>query len=226
MSELESIQRPDGNDCPAYLARPAGGARGGVVVVQEWWGLNAQIKATADRLAAAGYLALVPDLYRGVVVPHGKADEAGHRMNELDFADAANQDIRGAVRHLKASGTRVAVLGFCMGGALTILSAMWVPEMDAGVCFYGIPPAEAGDPATIQTPLQLHFANHDDWCNPKAVDALEAKLTAGGVTHELHRYDAQHAFMNEGRPEVYDEAAAKLAWTRTLSFLGKQLAAS
>jgi carboxymethylenebutenolidase len=224
MGELETIHRPDGKECPAYTARPPGQPRGAVVVVQEWWGLNAQIKGVADRLAIAGYAALVPDLYRGQVTT--KADEATHRMNELDFADAAKQDIRGAVQHLKAAGTRVAVLGFCMGGALTILSAMWLPEIDAAVCFYGIPPDEAGDPGTIQVPLQLHFATDDYWCNPKAVDALAKKLEAGKVPHELHRYDAQHAFMNEARPEVYDDAAAKLAWTRALSFLGKELAAS
>lgn len=220
MSELESIKRPDGGSCPVYIARPAGAPRGGIVVIQEWWGLNEQIQRTADRLAERGYVALVPDLYRGKLTTD--ADEASHFMGSLDFGDAATQDLRGAVQHLKAHG-KVGVTGFCMGGALTILAGIHVPEADAAVCFYGIPPAEAADPSTIGIPIQCHFATHDDWCTPAAVDALEAKLKAGGVRHEIFRYEAQHAFMNERRPEVYDEAAAKLAWERAVAFFDAEL---
>lgn len=222
MTDLQQVKRPDGQTCPAYLATPDGEIRGGIVVVQEWWGLNEQIKKTADRWAAIGYLALVPDLFRGKVA--SDADEATHFMGNLDFMDATNQDIRGCVQHLKAAGAaKVAVSGFCMGGALTILAAAKVPEADAGVCFYGIPPAEAVDPGTIGIPMQFHFADDDYWCTKDAVDGLDAKLKAGGVSYELHRYAAQHAFMNERRPEVYDEACAARAWERTTAFLAAQL---
>jgi carboxymethylenebutenolidase len=188
------------------------------VVIQEWWGLNPQIMGMADRLAAEGYRALVPDLFRGEVAKN--AEEASHKMQHLDFVDAATQDVRGAVQHLKQHAPRQKVLvgGFCMGGALTLLTAMKTSELDGGVCFYGMPPSAAGDPGSIKVPLQCHFAEIDDWCTPALVDELEAKLKSGGVNHEFYRYKAEHAFMNEARPEVYDAAAAKLAWERMLAF--------
>jgi carboxymethylenebutenolidase len=223
MGEMIQFKRPDGKTCPGYLAAPkAQPAAPGFVVIQEWWGLNEQIKKTADRLAEAGYRALVPDLYRGKVAK--ASDEANHMMANLNFPDAAAQDIRGAVQHLKQSSKKVAVGGFCMGGALTILAAVNVPEMDAGACFYGIPPLKADALKKIAIPLILHFANRDDWCSPAKVNELEAALKQSKSKFELYRYDAQHAFMNEVRPEVYDAASAKLGWDRTLTFLKKALA--
>ena len=117
MGEIIQFNRPDGKTCPGYLAEPkTGSSAPGFVVIQEWWGLNDQIKKTADRLADAGYRALVPDLYRGKVAT--ASDEANHLMANLNFPDAAGQDIRGAVQYLKQSSKKVAVGGFCMGGAL------------------------------------------------------------------------------------------------------------
>ncbi len=225
MGERIEFSRPDGKKCPAYLALPSAGKDApGFVVIQEWWGLNPQIQAMADRIAAAGYRAVVPDLFRGEVAKN--AEEATHKMNHLDFMDATHQDIRGAIQHLKeyTPNQKVAVGGFCMGGALTLLSAMKLTELDAGACFYGIPPAAAGDPGSIKVPLICHFADTDDWCTPALVSELEGKLKKGGVKFELHRYAAQHAFMNEARPEVYDAGAAKLAWDRTLAFLKQHMA--
>ena len=222
MGEAIQFNCPDGNTAPGYLALPAAGADApGVVVIQEWWGMNSQIKSVADRYAAAGYRALVPDLYRGRVTQD--PDEANHMMSGLDWGGATHQDIRGAVQHLKAGGQKAAVLGFCMGGALTIMAGVHIPELDAGVCFYGIPPKEAADPRQIRVPLQSHFANQDDWCTPDAVNALEEDLKAGGVNHELFRYDAQHGFVNNERPEVYDAAAADEAISRSLAFLKSHL---
>jgi carboxymethylenebutenolidase len=192
-----------------------------VVVIQEWWGLNPQIKKTADRLSEVGYRALVPDLYRGKLAT--SRDEAGHMMSSLDFVDAAEQDVRGAVQYLKEKSGKVGVTGFCMGGALTIIAAVRVPGVDAGACFYGIPPAAVADPKDISIPMIFHFANKDDWCTPKAVDALEDAMKASKSTHVVHRYDAEHAFMNEARPEVYDATVAKLAWDRTLEFFKKTI---
>jgi carboxymethylenebutenolidase len=217
------FNRPDGKTCAGYLSAPkTGSGAPGFVVIQEWWGLNDQIKKTADRLAEAGYRALVPDLYRGKVAT--AADEANHLMANLDFPDAAGQNIRGAVQYLKQSSKKVAVGGFCLGGALTILSALRVPEMDAGACFYGIPSVDAAELAKIKVPLTCHFANRDDWCTPAKVNDLEAALKLSKSSFELYRYDAQHAFMNESRPQVYDPSSAKLAWDRTLAFLKKALA--
>src|SRR5436309_14369462 len=111
-----------------------------MVVMQERWGLNGQSRGIADKLAKAGYRALIPDLYRGKTAVDAK--EANHLMTGLNFGDAAGQDIRGAVQYLKKDSKKVGVTGFCMGGALTVLSAVNVPEMDAGVIWYGYPAVE------------------------------------------------------------------------------------
>jgi len=223
MGKTIQFNRPDGKTCPGYLATAKDDASlPGFVVIQEYWGLNDQIKTTADRLADAGYRALVPDLYRGKLA--SAADEASHLMTNLNFPDAATQDIRGAVQYLKQTSKKVAVGGFCMGGALTLLAAGRVAEMDAGACFYGIPPAQSLDPKSISVPLICHFASHDDWCTPAKIDELEAILKQSKSKYEMYRYDAHHAFMNESRPEVYDAQSAKTAWDRTLTFLNKALA--
>jgi carboxymethylenebutenolidase len=223
MGEMIQFKRPDGKSCSGYLAiSNTGSGAPGFVCIQEWWGLNDQIKKTADRLAEAGYRALVPDLYRGKVAK--AADEASHLMTNLNFPDAAEQDIRGAVQYLKQSSKKVAVGGFCMGGALTILAAVRVAEMDAGACFYGIPNVGADELKTIKIPLICHFANQDGHWTPAKVNDLEAALKQSKSEFEIFRYDAQHAFMNEARPEVYDPTSAKLAWDRTLKFLTKALA--
>jgi carboxymethylenebutenolidase len=222
MGEMVQFKRPDGKTCPGYLATPkAGAGANGFVCIQEWWGLNEQIKKTADRLAEAGYRALVPDLYRGKLPK--ASDEASHMMANLNFPDAAEQDIRGAAQYLKESSKKVAVGGFCMGGVLTILAALHVPETDAGACFYGLPDVSAGF-KKIKIPLVCHFANKDGWITPAKVNDFEAALKQSKSKFEIYRYDADHAFMNEARPQVYDAASAKLAWDRTLKFLKSVLA--
>ena len=220
MGAMIEFTRPDGGKTKGYLAT-AGQGQPGVVVIQEWWGLNDQICGVADRFARAGYNALAPDLYKGRLTT--EPDEANHLMTGLDFADATHQDLRAAAQHLQAQSGRVAVMGYCMGGALTIAAAVHVPEFAAGVCFYGIPPKAFADPAKIRMPLQGHFANKDDWCTPAAVDDLERTLNAAGIRHEIYRYDAAHAFANE-RSAAYDVACANQAWERMAAFLGAQIA--
>jgi carboxymethylenebutenolidase len=220
MGTMIEFARPDRGKTKGYLA-PAGQGRPGVVVIQEWWGLNDQICGVADRFARVGYNALAPDLYKGRLTT--QPDEANHLMTGLDFADATHQDLRGAGQHLQAQSGRVAVMGYCMGGALTIAAAVHVPEFVIGVCFYGIPPEAFADPAKIRMPLQGHFANQDDWCTPAAVDDLERTLKTAGVRHEIYRYDAAHAFANE-LSTAYDLACANQAWERMVSFLGAQIA--
>jgi carboxymethylenebutenolidase len=224
-----TFKRPDGKDCSGFYVEPAAGAQApGIVIIQEWWGLNDQIKGVAERFAASGYRALVPDLYRGQVGLDAK--EAEHLMTNLNFGDAAGQDIRGAVQYLKASSKKVGVTGFCMGGALTLLSAVFVPEADAAVTWYGFPPLEYIDASKIKAPLMGHFATDDAFFKIAQVDVLEEKLKAAGVRYTFHRYNAQHAFANENNvnpalPLKYDPTAAETAWTRTLEFFGKQLGA-
>ena len=227
MGKMISFQRPDGQTVAGYLAEPAQGGAPGVVVIQEWWGLNDQIKGVADKLAAAGYRALVPDLYRGKVAL--EAHEAEHLMTNLNFGDAAGQDVRGAVQHLKASGSaKVGVTGFCMGGALTLLSAVNA-EADASVAWYGYPPLEYVDASRIKAPLMGHWATEDVPFPIAKVDELEQKLRSAKVNFEFHRYHAKHAFANETADSKnlpilkYDPKAAALAWQRTDAFFAKHL---
>lgn len=229
MGQTISYKRPDGKSVSGYLAEPKAGAGApGIVVIQEWWGLNEQIKGVAEKLAAAGYRALVPDLYRGQVTVDAK--EAEHLMTGLNFADAAGQDVRGAVQHLKGKSAKVGVTGFCMGGALTILSAVNVPEADAAVCWYGYPPLEYVDASKIKAPMLAHFAIDDVPFPIAKVEELEKKLRDAKVRFEVHRYKAKHAFANEtlvGKNALpmaeHNPDAAKLAWQRTMEFLAKSL---
>ena len=223
------FKRPDGQTVKGYLAEPVDKATApGVVVIQEWWGLDDEVKAVADRLAKAGYRALVPDLYRGKLAI--EANEAEHLMGDLNFGDAAGQDIRGAVQYLKATGSaKVAVTGFCMGGALTILAACNVPELDASIVWYGNPPLEYVNADAISKPMLGHWAMHDEFFPIAGVDQLEQKLKQAGVDYEFHRYDTKHAFANpksDARglaPLKYNAEAAQLAWERTLNFLQKNI---
>jgi len=229
MAKTIEYKRPDGKTVKGYLAEPATGSKApGMVVIQEWWGLNDQIKGVAEKLAKAGYRALVPDLYRGKVAL--EANEAKHLMEGLNFGDAAGQDIRGAVQYLKGSGSaKAGVTGFCMGGALTVLSAVNVPEMDAGVIWYGYPPLQYVDAKKIKAALLGHWATQDQAFAISGVDELEKKLREANVKFEFHRYNCKHAFANETADQKkldmlkYDPKAAELAWQRTMEFLAKHL---
>jgi len=229
MGNMVSFNRPDGQRVQGYLAEPAQAAGApAIVVIQEWWGLNGQIRGVADRLALAGYVALVPDLYRGKLTV--EAEEAHHLMSGLDFGDAASQDIRGAVQYLKTRSTKVGVTGFCMGGALTLLALSNVPELDAGVVWYGCPPLEYIDASKIKVPVQGHFGTQDQFFAIATIDELETKLKSAGVATDFHRYLAHHAFANEtavgpGRIPAtqYDPVWAQQAWDRALRFFGRTL---
>jgi len=217
MGETITFKRPDGEEVSAYCAS-AGDNAPGMVVIQEWWGVNDQIKGVADKLAGMGYTSVVPDLYRGTVTV--EAEEASHLMQNLDFGNA-NTDVCSAVEHLKQSCPKVGVIGFCMGGALTVLAAVY-SKTDAACCWYGVPPAEAADTSTIAMPFQGHFALEDGFFTPDQVDALEARLKEGNVTHEIYRYQAKHAFGNE-TGAAYNADAADLAWERSTEFLARYL---
>ena len=229
MGTTISFSRPDGKKIDGYVAEPAAKANApGIVVIQEWWGVNEQIRGVADRLAAAGYLALVPDLYRGKSTV--EAEEAHHLMTGLNFGDAASQDIRGAVQFLKAQSRKVGVTGFCMGGALTLLAMCMVPEVDAGVVWYGCPPLEYIDATKIKVPVQAHWATQDQFFPIATIDQLQDKLRAANVSHEFYRYLAHHAFANEtavGPHRIpttqYDPVWAQQAWDRTFRFFGRWL---
>jgi carboxymethylenebutenolidase len=222
MGSTIDFTRPDGQSAPGYLAIPPARDRSpGIVMLEEWWGVNDEIKADAERLAAEGFRVLIPDLFRGRVAATG--DEANHMMQGLDFGDAASQDTRGAAQYLKKDGGKVGIIGFCMGGALALVAAMHAPEFDAAVAWYGAPPAEAGDPSKIRIPVQGHWATRDAFFKIEDVDALEAKLKAGNVSYEFYRYDAEHAFGNPKGLGNYVRDAAELAWRRTVEFFKRTL---
>jgi carboxymethylenebutenolidase len=228
MSEMIEYARPDGKKAPGYYTAPANAQNApGIVMLEEWWGVTGYIKATADALASAGFRVLVPDLFRGRTAAVG--DEANHLMQGLDFADAANQDARGAAQYLKSTGSKkVGVIGFCMGGALALLSAMYVPEFDTVVDYYGYPPPEAGDVGQIKIPFQGHWGLRDQFFAIDGVDRIEARFKEARVPYEFHRYDAEHAFHNPNPPGKsglghYNKLYAEEAWQRSIDFFKKHL---
>jgi carboxymethylenebutenolidase len=229
MGTTVRFKRPDGQVIQGYLAEPDQAANApGIVVIQEWWGVNEQIRGVANRLARAGYIALVPDLYRGKSTLD--AEEADHLCTALDFADAASQDIRGALQFLKARTAKVGLTGFCMGGALTLLTLCVAPEIGAAVVWYGLPPLEYVDATKITAPLQGHWATQDGFFPVTDVDRLEDKLREANVKFQFHRYLAYHAFANEtavgpGRIPAtqYDPIWSQQAWDRTFTFLAHWL---
>ncbi len=224
MGSMISFATTNGGTAQGYLAEAADPKAPGVVVIQEWWGVQGQIKGVCDRLAREGFTALAPDLFGGKVIPYHDRAAASAAMGALDFKAATEQAVRGAVQHLAKRGGKVGLTGFCMGGAVTVIGAARIPELSAAVCFYGIPPESVAGPKDIRVPFQGHFAKHDDWCTPELVDDFERKLKAAGKQYELYRYPGHHAFMNSERKDAYDEAAAKQGWERMLKFFRQHLA--
>ena len=198
-----------------FLARP-GKNKVGVIVLQEWWGLVPHIQDVAQRFAQAGFTALAPDLY------HGKstvdAEEASHLMKGLDWGRAA-QEIAGAVTHLREHEgcSRVAVVGFCMGGALTVIAASQ-PGVDAYAAFYGFPPGGAANLDDIRAPGLLFFGEKETFFSVPDAKAFAEKQTARGISTDVIVYEgAGHAFFNDTRPEAFKRAPANDSWRRTLT---------
>ncbi len=220
MGRMITLNRPDGGSLDAYLS-DIDKSRPCVIVIQEWWGLNDHIKSIVDRFEFEGFNALAPDLYHGRITRD--ADEASHMMDGLDFPSAVHQDIAAALDYLKTINPSVAVMGFCMGGALTIGAAARLDGFKAAVCFYGMPPKAFADPADIKIPFQGHFGKKDDWVTPAVVADIEAAMIKAGNPPEVYSYDADHAFFNKTRPEVYNAEASEQAWTRMMAFLRARL---
>lgn len=220
----------NGNRASGYLAIPASGSGPGVMVVQEWWGLVRQIRGVCDSLAVAGFVALAPDLFHGELVEHTEIDRASALMATLP-ADRAARDMACAIDFLLAHpgvrGSKVGVVGFCMGGVLTLLiAAQQGDRIGAAVPYYGAPLGDdAPDWSELSAPVLGHFAEHDDWIVPSATRALEATLRAMGKDVTFYFYPGTgHAFANEENPRgTYDEQAARQAWGRTVEFLRAHL---
>lgn len=211
-----------------YLAEPSAGPGIPVIVIQEWWGVIPQIERTCDRLAEAGFLALAPDLYEGRRVPLDEPDEAAKAMMGLELRRAA-AELSGAVDELVArSGhPKVGVIGFCMGGGLAlVLGATRSDAVGATIACYGVHPWVELHPDldALSGPVQIHCADHDGFFTPEAADDLAARLEGLGKVVDLHHYvDADHAFFNEDRPEVYRRGDAELLLGRSIGFLTASL---
>ena len=209
----------NGDSADGYLALPASGSGPGLIVVQEWWGINPQIKGMTDRFAGEGFVALAPDLYHGESTK--SPDEAGKLMMALRI-DETEKDLRGAIgyllNHEATSGAKVGTVGFCMGGALSLYAASKNPQVGACVVFYGIHPNVKPDLENLQAPVLGIYAELDAYVPPATVHELESKLKEHGKSVEMHIYpNVDHGFVNDTR-EVYNEAAAKDAWKRVLAF--------
>lgn len=224
MGELVEFPFADGNT-GGYLAEPEKGSGPGVVVIQEWWGLVDHIKDVCDRFAAEGFVALAPDLYHGKTTK--SPDEAGKLMMALRI-DEAERDLSAAVEYLSTldstTSQKVGVVGFCMGGALSLYTATKNPNIGACVVFYGGHPKVKPDLPNLQAPVLGLYAEKDRSVTPAAVHELERQLKSLGKQIEVQIYPgADHAFFNDTRPEVYNAEAAADAWQRTVAFLREHL---
>lgn len=210
-----------------YLARPEEqGSHPALIVIQEWWGLNDHIKDITRRFAQAGYVALAPDLYHGVVT--SEPDEARKLVMQLD-RDAAVAEIGSAIDYLLTqdfvAGPKLGTVGFCMGGWLVLQTAIDNENVGASVAFYGSPLSDE-EVARVKAPVMGNYGSLDGGIPVERVKQMEAALNAAGIENDIKVFDgAQHAFFNDTRPS-YHEAASKEAWARTLGWFEKYLKAS
>jgi carboxymethylenebutenolidase len=225
----EMIEFPsNGSTAGGYLAVPNSGSGPGVVVIQEWWGLVDHIEDVCDRFAAAGYVALAPDLYHGQKVAPGEPDEAGKAMMAMKM-DQAARDMSGAVDEVlrRASSSTVGVIGFCMGGGLALVLATQRPDaVSAVVPCYGIVPWPGVQPdyAAMSAAVLGHYAEQDEYFTPEKANELAEQLRGLGKSVEIIVYPGtDHAFFNDTRPEVYNADAAAALWERTLAFFSEKV---
>jgi carboxymethylenebutenolidase len=216
----------NGGTTEGYLAIPQSGSGPGVIVLQEWWGLVPHIEDVCDRFAAEGFTALAPDLYHGETTT--SPDDAGKLMMALNIAQT-EKDLAGAVQflvnHEAAAGDRVGVVGFCMGGQLSLFAATKNPSIGACVVYYGIHPEVKPDLASLKAPVMGFFAENDAMVPPAAVEDLRRRIEAAGGSADFTVYPGtDHAFFNDTRTEVHDPAAAGDSWKRMLAFYRTNLA--
>jgi carboxymethylenebutenolidase len=205
----------------AYIAAPDGGSDKAIIVIQEYWGLNDHIRDIANRYAAEGFVALAPDLYRGKLAKDPQT--ASEYMQELSTDDGldtikAAQDAARQHYGVKTFG----ITGYCMGGTYALRAAAVLPGFKAAVPFYGDIP---GDEVLehLKTPVLFISAKEDKWINPEKVAKFEETSREFGLPVESIAYDADHAFFNNTRPEVYNSAAAADAWKRAIYFFNLNL---
>ncbi len=224
-----TFSTPSG-DASGYLATPDSGSGPGVIVVQEWWGLDSGIIDVCDDLARNGFVALAPDLYHGELAAHTEMDKAGELMSSLPM-DRAARDMSGAVDylsdHTSTTGSTLAVMGFCMGGMLTFVLAAHRPDViAAAVPFYGFP---SGDDqpnySAITAKIRGHMAEQDGFFPPEGAADLEQRLRAAGVDATLTVHPGTgHAFMaSHNALGTQDNELASRLWPEVHAFLRETL---
>ncbi len=220
----------NGGSASGYLTLPTSGSGPGVIVVQEWWGVDASIQEMGARLSEAGFVALVPDLYHGELAAHDEMDKAAQLMQSLP-PDRAARDMSGAVDFLAAhdavTGDGIGVVGFCMGGMLALILAANRPDtIKAAVPFYGFPQGDMEPDWTgLTAAVRGHMAENDDFFGPTAARALEEKLKGMGkdVSFTVHP-GTGHAFMGPHNAlGTLDEELAAEIWPEVVSFLRERL---
>ncbi|MHB8511685.1 MAG: dienelactone hydrolase family protein [Actinomycetota bacterium] len=222
MGEMVSFKTA-GGEASGYLVKADGP---GVMVVQEWWGLNDQIKRVADRFAAEGFTALAPDFYHGDSAQIGKEPDKAGKLFMAVNADRFTIDAKGAVQYLyELTGKKVGAVGYCMGGQLALMTASVAPDQVAAVIdMYGIHPNIKPDYSKMSAAVLALFAERDASIPAEAQQALRNELKKAGVTFEVDVIPGvDHAFMNEERADVYNKAAADEAWSRGVAWFRKFL---
>jgi carboxymethylenebutenolidase len=205
----------------AYVALPDEPNGKAVVLIQEWWGLNDHIKDIANRYAGEGYTTIAPDLYRGKIAKD--SEEASKLMQGLEIEDGLNT-IESAMEKAreKYQLESFGITGFCMGGTYALQAACKIEGLKAAAPFYGDVPEEF-DLKNLKCPVLFVSGTRDKWINPEKVGELERIAAANYLPIESVKYDADHAFFNNTRPEVYDKNAAEDAWSKVLKFFGQNL---
>jgi carboxymethylenebutenolidase len=212
---------------PGYLALPSDERGPGVIVLQEWWGLDEHIRSICDRLAGEGFRALAPDLFRGETTT--QPSEAEQKMMALSM-DQAERDMCGAADFLASQpgfeGAGVGSLGFCLGGGLAVWAAATCPNIIAAVSYYYVMPHGKPDFSQLKGPVLGHFGTADAFIPRESAEALESELREAGAEVTFHYYEgAGHAFFNDtNRLGTYDRELAETSWERTVSFLRSALA--
>ena len=219
--------KSNGRQAHGYLKKPAGGKGPGLIVIQEWWGLDDHMVEITDRFAQEGFVALAPDLYGGKVAH--SADDASKYLTELPAEEAA-KDLAGAIDYLlndsDVTSKKVGTVGFCMGGGFVLqMAAQQGERVAAAVPFYGVGPGVPESYTSVSADIQGHYGEKDAMYPVEQAKEQEAKIkkeSKGSV--EFFYYPAGHAFLNDKNPMgTYDAEQAKLAWGRTVEFLKSHL---
>ncbi|HEY0376219.1 MAG TPA: dienelactone hydrolase family protein [Pyrinomonadaceae bacterium] len=214
-TETLGLETPNGATT-AHVALPDSASSAAVILIQEWWGINDHVRDLCARYAREGYTAVAPDLFRGQVTKD--AAEASRLMHALSTEDgmatiaAALSEVRG-----KYNAERVGVTGYCMGGSFALRAACELHELAAAAPFYGDIP-EAQTLAQLTVPTLFVAGARDNWITPEKVNELKEAAHRHNLPVEVVTYDADHAFFNDTRPEVYNPEAASDAWRRVLNF--------